>query len=228
VRDERAAESEQAETDSADVDGACRGLVEHVQVRDRVRAGAEALEDLHVLARAPEGVDGHGELDLAGEEERELGEHRDGDGLADERGRILGREQVRALWAGDEGRILGEVAEGAVVDAFETGRLWAAADARTRQSARIGRAGRPSSPKKPKSPVWMIALALASRARSLREESLPRMSAMQSSRPWSVSRTWVSVFTLYGAGGGTGDAAGFEDAGRELACIVDFTRKTRL
>lgn len=46
----------------------------------------------------------------------------------------------------------------------------------------------------------MIAFALTSRARSLRADNLPRMSAMHRMRPWAVSSTLVWLFTWRGSG----------------------------
>ena len=77
----------------------------------------------------------------------------------------------------------------------------------------------------------MMASALTSRARSLRAERRPRISAMHSRRPWPVSKTRVWVLTWYGTGRGLGEAeaAGREEveAGREVDCIVEEVVETR-
>ena len=69
-----------------------------------------------------------------------------------------------------------------------------------------------------------MADAFASLARSLSAERRPRMSAMQSSLPWAVSKTFVWVFTWY-CGLGFGEAVGRVEveAGRERDCILEET-----
>jgi hypothetical protein len=121
VRYERTPETQKTQTNAADVQSTGSSLVEHGEVRDDVAPGPELLEHADVFAGAPEREHGHVETQLAGEQQGKLGEQVDGDGLADERGRVVGREEVGALGPRDEGRVLGQVAEGAVADTVEGG-----------------------------------------------------------------------------------------------------------
>ena len=123
VGDERAAEAEEPQPDAADVEAACRRLVEHMEVLDIVLASTELLEHDDVLARAPDGVDRHLELDLARQEEGELGQKGYGHRGADCRRGVFRREEMIPLRGGDEWRIHCEVAEGAVIYPVEAGGL---------------------------------------------------------------------------------------------------------
>lgn len=89
VRHERATEPEEAELHAADVEAARGGFVNDGQVFDGVLARADLFEDEDVFARADDGEHGHLEFDLAGEEEREFGEHGDVHGGADGGGRVF-------------------------------------------------------------------------------------------------------------------------------------------
>src|SRR6266702_2101175 len=60
----------------------------------------------------------------------------------------------------------------------------------------------------------MIAFAFASRARSLREENRPRISAMQSILPWTVSISFVW------SGRGEGPGRIELEAGRKVECCI--------
>jgi hypothetical protein len=82
VQHDGATQTKETQPHAADVDGVRRGLVEDVQVRHGVLAGAEALQHAHVLARTPHGVHGHGEREGARQELRQRREHGDGDAAA--------------------------------------------------------------------------------------------------------------------------------------------------
>ncbi len=120
---ESATESEKAQLDAANVEAACHGLVENVQIRDAVCAQAYLLEHKDVLACAPRRVDWYREMYLARDKERELREHRHRDCLAQDRGRGLILGQVSALWARNQWRVRRQVLQRPVVDAVQAVRL---------------------------------------------------------------------------------------------------------
>jgi len=117
------AQAEETQLDTPDIKASGGRFIQDVEILDRISAGAEFFDDQDVLARAPHGVDGDLEFDLARKKERKLGQEFNVHGLANGGWGVVIAEEMGTLDGGNQGRVHCEVPEGAVTDLLETGGL---------------------------------------------------------------------------------------------------------
>lgn len=173
--DDRSSQTKQPQSDTPNKEDPRRRLIQHRKVRNRVarvrrrrsaclpldghaedrRARhADLLQDRHVLARAPDGVDGDVERQLPAEEAREftqakVGVRGEGSGRRSEEESFhlgeggRGGEEEGAEGRGDEGGVLDEVAEGAFGDGREGGLLCDCGAVRQALVRNLGRGDEP-------------------------------------------------------------------------------------